>query len=181
MAAGNGFQAVEPDAVYGDSQSEGAMLGQRFTCGGTGAQEVLSIGGYSMHGNGAERLAHFAIFTDDGTWPETMVTNSDSGEYAIPNSWTHVHHHYSTRPVLTGGAAYWLIFISNNSVTQINRFATGGVGVNGNGGFTYPTYPTGAAWHDFGANTRDIAIYAVYQAQAAAASPSSSLCLLGVG
>jgi hypothetical protein len=174
MAAGIGFLTYVPDVASGGSNTSGlALLAQSFVCGGTGSQEITSIGVYVSDGANNYHV-HLAIFTNDAAnaCPDTMVANSDSGELDAPaNFTTQASFTYSTLPVLTGGATYWLVAIADNTGVSYSRIdpATAGGYMYGTA-FTYPTFPTGDAWHTHSHGTRDMDTYAVYQAAAGAAS-----------
>ncbi len=169
MAAANGFVLVSPDARYGDVEGSFPVdysFAAKFTAPGSGALNITEIGIYcyaSITGN-----QHLAIFTHDAgnDCPESIVANSDTGEFASVNSMAKLSHSYGTEPVLTGGSIYWLVFIGDHANAHPSRFASGGDAVFVTGR-TYPTWPTGTQWESHSDQTVDYSFYAVYEAGAA--------------
>lgn len=177
MAAGNGFLTVSPDARYGNgtfSLVEAIALVQRFTCPGSGQQQITEIGAYFMRNSGSAAWhVHFGIFTHDSpnNCPEAIVENSDSGEITIndPN-FSYVKHFFSypTCPLLTGGSDYWLGIMVNEPsgvFANIDRIASSFKNTLNDFGPAYPTWPSGADWHTHTDQpSSDLSLYAVYEA-----------------
>ena len=174
MAAANGFVTVSPDARYGDAEGSfpaSFVLAAKFTAPGSGALNITEIGIYSYSSSTGH--LHLAIWTHDAgnDCPESIVANSDTGEFASTGSMAKLSHSYGTEPVLTGGNIYWLTFIGDFDNAHPSRFASGGNAVYVTG-ITYPTWPTGTQWESHTDQTVDYSLYAVYET-----APSGGLSL----
>ncbi len=169
MGAANGFVTVSPDAQYGDTYSNlgaGLNYAQKFTCGGTGTQNISEIGIYIGATSGYTTTFHLGIFEDDAAniCPATLVANSDSGALTH-NSTTQTKKYttYGTKPQVTGGTDYWLAFQPADAYDYVSRFVATKVGLSKQG--TYPTWPTDTEWHTHtDVTNRDYSLYAVYVA-----------------
>jgi hypothetical protein len=177
MGAANGFITEEPDTRYGDAYTgltaDKAYSG-RFTVPDTGAtnKTVLKIGCYISSGGTSGKSVQFAIFTHDSGngCPETIVTNSQSDAVAIPTSMGRAMFTYSTNPTVTRNTTYWICSLCNNA-NDVSRFDTGGVSLSC-ADQTYPTFPTGDAWHTHTDGTRDTSYFVVYQDEASGETTS---------
>ena len=166
MAAGYGFIDYSPDTRYGSSEgsAQSACYAARFTCGGTGAQNISEIGlyGYSNY----TINVHMGIFEDDAgnTCPDTLVANSDSGAIAAPAAMAKMNKIYDPQPQVTGGGVYWLAVGLANQNTQVSREADGLGTAIYKASVTYPNWPTADAWHTHTDTTNTYSTYAVYAA-----------------
>ena len=99
----NGFLAATPGARHGADDIEvdaGYVIAQKFTCPGSGTQEVTEIGVWAKDNSAELRLA---LFTDDAgnACPEAMVGNSESATLTTTTSITKLDHSYGTVPEIT--------------------------------------------------------------------------------
>lgn len=173
----NGFVSSSPATRHGASTSpyDGDYpTAQRFSCPGSGTQELSEIGLWAYKYSGLAKPIKLAVWTDDASnnCPGSMVTNSETDAINVTSSSMAKNYFtYSTKPQLTGGVNYWLGFINDNDAsnqTFVDYYDTTGKSTI----FTtkaYPSWPTSAEWHtsDWWARA-DLGIYAVY---AAAAQP----------
>jgi hypothetical protein len=178
----NGFLTSTPDTRYGTSvigQTLNRFTGQKFTCGGSGAQVITEIGNWGSGDGTNQGKFHLAIFTDDSAngCPEDTVSHSDSGEILSPTETTVVKNNflYEELPELIGGDNYWLIRAHGDS----NKFQADFSNSTGDNtayiSGTYPTYPTGASWHTHNHGTALLGVYAVYEAAGKSWSGSGAL------
>lgn len=177
----NGFVSSSPGSRHGASLSTykaDYATAQRFTCPGSGTQEITEAGIWAWRW-GSNRTLKIAIFTNDSgnTCPESMVTNSEISITVTSASPTmaKAYSSYGTKPTVTGGTVYWLGFLSDCDAT--NYFGLDYL--NQPSGTitalyrteTYPTWPTASAWETHtDMTTVDMGIYVVYQ-QAATLPP----------
>lgn len=179
MAAANDFITTRPDARYGDQYATvtaDLSAAIRFQCPGTGTIEISEIGYYGY--TSGTSVVHLGIFTDDAVNgnPDTLVTDSDSGEISVPGSAAVIYHTYSTAPQLTGGNYYWLAVQGDGSNSYLSRFATGGTAVYRSD--TYPTWPVAAAWDSITDSASDYSLYALVAAPAAPTVTASAPTLV---
>ena len=97
-------------------------IGQKFTCPGSGPQDINKIGAWAEQG-GAGTWRYW-IANDGGVSPGTIVANSLTSEIDISDgAWFPFT--YISKPSLTGGASYWLICWGGNQVVAAT-WATAG-------------------------------------------------------
>lgn len=145
------------------------ILARRYTCPGSGAQDINEIGGWVGQRDSALNV-RYVIYNDDGGAPGTdgdYVTNSLTGEIAVASADAWTSHIYSPKPQLTGGVDYWpAIWGQSNGgafVFSIERWSFGG-GTNSTSPQVYDTDPpAGESWAG-NSNTSQIALE--YQAAA---------------
>jgi hypothetical protein len=167
----NGFLTSTPETRYGTSPlSSGAnrFSTQKFTCGGSGAEQINEIGIWAGGDGNNAGLFHLCLMTDDSAngCPEGIVEHSDSGELTTATSSSIVKNNfvYSSLPSVTGGVDYWIVWGAKDTYGRIDYKLGTGLSTIYMAG-TYPTFPTGAEWHTHThAATIDIGFYAVYQA-----------------
>ena len=164
MAAYNGFGTITPDTKYGATglgQSANYATAQKFTCGGSGTQEVSEIGMYA-HGNDGTPSVLMAVFTHDAAndCPETIVANSEIAVSPTGHDYVKVSASYSTKPQVTGGSTYWLAMIVNGETYVAAEAAAGELELSA----SYPTWPTGTGWETHSHYNYDLSFYAVYAA-----------------
>ena len=181
-AAANGFVTTRPDARYGDDSynfSADTVIASKFTAPSSGTLTITEIGGFYDGTTGS--VIHMAIFTDDGTYPESIVTNSDSGEIDTSSSvlTSATYATYGTQPTVTGGQNYWIAAIFGTAPTQFSRFASGGSSAYRAAGISYPTWPTPAEWEGASTGASDYSGYVVYTG--GDSETSGGMLLLGVG
>jgi hypothetical protein len=164
MAAANAFVTTEPDTRYGAADLDvyaTAAYAQQFTVGGSGSQEVTVIGCWAADPLDANADIKLAIFTDDAGngCPGSLVADSEATLANTNGSETQIRHEYGTKPLVTGGAVYWLV-VCPGATCYISGETTGGTSVSK--AATYPTLPDGDGWHSPTSSTRDYSLYAVY-------------------
>jgi hypothetical protein len=175
MGAANGFVTTKPDTQYGDVAGyfvNTEIWGQKFNCGGSGTQNIDSIGVWCYETDAGDCYCHLAIFTDDAAnaCPETIIANSDSGALLVPTSMGQLNYDYSTKPQVTGGVDYWFCSTSNHKM-YYSRFNATNV-IKYKTEQTYPNFPSGDNWHSPASiASRDSSLYAVYSAAAAGTLP----------
>jgi hypothetical protein len=166
MAAANGFVAASPDAAYGDAgltQTANIATAQKYVAGGSGVQELTELGLYG-HGAGGTVAAKISVYTHDAAndCPNAMVTNSELTLSLTGTEYVKVSASYGvTKPTVTGGDTYWLCVMSEATIAFLAFATSGELEV---GSVTYPTWPTGDAWHTHSHYTYDLSLYAVYTA-----------------
>ena len=158
----NGFLVASPGARHGASDQDLGVdwvWAQRFTCPGSGMQEISEIGLWSKDSGGEFRLA---IYTDDSgnDCPEDLVANSESATLSADAAISKKSHTYSTKPELTGGVNYWLALFLDAS-NNIDYLDTSGHCVSLEYQTPY-TWPEGDTWHGHDNRVLDVGIYAVY-------------------
>jgi len=163
VAAANGFVTERPDTRYGDTQgtfNETWIVASRFVAPGSGQLTITEIGLYAYQSPAPN--VKLAIFTDDAVngCPETMVSNSETGEITMPTSMGIGYYTYTTCPVVTGGNTYWIAVTSSDAI-EYSRFASGGTTVQ-SGSQTYGVWPSASAWEGFADSVRDYSFYAKY-------------------
>ena len=141
------------------------IIGQKFTCGGSGAQKVTEIGIYVDTSGGA--LDHFklGILPDDAgnpTGPIIGQTSELSYESAV-DAW--VEETGLNITGITGGVDYWIAGFDNEgdlNIKEVNAAGAGPSFFTGAGTYTYSTWPPGAIVHTD--TVWDQPFYAVYEA-----------------
>ena len=165
----NGFLTSTPGARHGDdlnSWSPGPSYCEgvgKFTCGGTGLQEISEIGVWCSADAAQTTTWRFAIFTHDAIndCPEAMVPYSLTPEVSHnTETVTKKYNTYTVKPLLDGGSVYWLMMVTEDQYINVDRFTTGGANVYG--ATTYPKFFLADEWHAKTSTANDFGIYAVY-------------------
>jgi len=172
----NGFLTSSPGSRHGDQVSDivATSVASKFTCPGSGTQEISEIGMWLSADSSTAAAFRLAIYTHDAVNnnPNTMVANSESAE--LTHNTTSVvkkSHTYGTKPQLTGGTVYWLARNHADSNSNQDRLSGGGaVFVDSDVG-GYPTWATAAQWDAGSEWDDDVGIYAVYQAAGGSGNP----------
>lgn len=174
-----GFVASRPIAASGGSSlliAAGTTYAQKFTCPGSGTQELLEIGAWcGTNINGQQRDFTMGVFTDDAinTCPESLVANSSGAALTSVLTKAAVYYAYGSRPQVTGGVDYWLALIEEDNSLSVSYSTTGGTTVQKTG-LTYPNWPTGTTWETHTNRTYNIDFYAVYQSAATSVSATAT-------
>jgi len=172
----NGFVTTTPSVRHGTNDVQldaGFVVCQKFTCPGSGAQDISEIGAWVEDSGFEFRLA---IFTDDSgnSCPEVIVANSESATLSSEASMAKTSHTYGTNPQLTGGVDYWICVFFDNliNIDYLNSSGENSLYVTG---YTAYTWPTATDWHtNTPAATFDLGIYAVYAASGETTTSSTT-------
>lgn len=162
------------------NQTANMCLAQKFTCPGSGTKYISEIGCWLSAVTATTAYFHLAIFTHDAgnNNPDTIVANSDSGELSHnTTAITKISHIYSTKPQLTGGTVYWIVWYFKDTNANNGIQAAGGT-LNYYTGATYPTWPSAAQWDSGTDGTTQADFYAVYKNAVADMKNLSMLQLL---
>ena len=167
----NGFLTSSPTVRHGDMETTppaNICEAQKYTCPGTGLQAISEIGLW-CDAEGSTANFKLSIWTHDATnnVPEALVSNSETPELTqTGGTVSKVYYPYTTKPILTGGEVYWLVWYTKDANLGPDKpTGGGGTGRYTDGslsGPTYPTNPTGAQWEDCETYNEDTGIYAVY-------------------
>jgi hypothetical protein len=180
----HGFLTATPTYRSGtEFANPGANIASavKFTCPGSGTQEITEIGLWVKADLSTTCAFRLAIFTHDvaNDNPDTIVANSESAELSHGTTTiTKKSHTYGTKPQLTGGTVYWLVYYAADANAGINK--TSDVAANvWTVAATYPTWPTAAQWDSGTDGTEDASLYAVYQEAAASSTADLFVTLAG--
>ena len=90
---------------------------QKYTCPGTGLQAISEIGLW-CDAEGSTANFKLSIWTHDATnnVPEALVSNSETPELTqTGGTVSKVYYPYTTKPILTGGEVYWLVWYTKDA------------------------------------------------------------------
>jgi hypothetical protein len=166
----NGFVSTTPTYRHGDivyDQEANQCVAAKFTLPGSGTQEVTEVGAWVSANAATTGYIRFAIFTHDAVNdnPDTIVADSETAELSHNTTTiTKIYHTYGTKPQLTSGQVYWLVYYFKD--TNLNADAhsdQAGTVSYTSGTPTYPTWPTATQWDSATTVSSNMGIYAVYQ------------------
>jgi len=179
----NGFVTSSPSSRYGDSEvwiGTGYVYAQKFTCGGSGTQDITEIGCY-IYDTMSGQDFRLSIFTDDSgnSCPESMVSNSETTTITTSSQSTPTKEAYiytGSKPQLIGGAYYWLLYFGDGGDLYLDCFDTTGIDGGYLSGESAWTWPTGNDWHSMTNYTAaDCSLYAVYESASTGGSSEASI------
>lgn len=118
----NGFKTTFPTGDATDESGDyldDVIVGQVFTCPGSGTQEINEIGFWVRVGQN-NRGVRLCIYTESGGDPVSLVANSLTTEFTVtaPDVW--ITFEYSTKPQLTGGTDYFLMMWGNDAAAEFD-------------------------------------------------------------